>query len=398
MQVVESEIVRNPVAGQDVTLTLHPELQYHTEILLEQALNESAPRPGENNNESKQATISGGCILVMDVRDGRLLAAASAPTFDLSLFSSGTQAQWDAVNADIRRPFLSRITSAALPPGSVFKPVTAAAMLEEQIIQPDSRFFCQGFLENPNEHRCLIFRSNGVGHSDLTLHRALAQSCNVYFFDAAKRSGLQPIVEWARRFGFGSPTGADLPYERSGSLPTVPHDQQPARQRSILDREALGMAIGQSRLTATPLQIVRMMAAIANGGWLVVPHVATLEGVARRTDDPGVEPRDLARRRVPGLQVETLQAIREGLVATVQQPYGTGYRTVRLDAVPIAGKSGTAETSAEDRSHAWFAGYFPVDQPQYAVAVMLENGGSGSKVAGPLVREIVQFMAEEDIL
>jgi len=140
------------------------------------------------------------------------------------------------------------------------------------------------------------------------------------------------------------------------------------------------------------------MAAIANGGWLVVPHVATLEGVARRTGDVVIAPRDLTRRRIHGLHESTLAAIREGLEATVQQPFGTGYRTVRTDGITIAGKSGTAETAVENRDHAWFAGYVPATNPQFAFTVVLENGGSGSRTAGPVVRRIIQFMLSADIL
>ena len=390
-QIVESSIVHTPVSGEDVPLTLDPRLQARAESLLAAAL-----RGIRLNDEDPQPTPTAGCALVMDVQDGQLLAAASAPDFDLSLFSAGTQDDWDRLNSDPRQPFLSRITSAELPPGSVFKPVIAAAALEERLQTPDAPFYCQGYLQQPNRHRCLIFRRNGVGHDDITLHRALAQSCNVYFFDIARRGGTQPLSTWSRRFGFGHLTGVDLPFERSGAVPrTSASDSSQGQETS--QREALGLAIGQGQLTATPLQIVRMMAAIANGGWLVVPHVATLQGVAQRAGAADVTPRDLTRRRIRRLHKETLNAIREGLTAAVQQPFGTGYGTVRLENVSVAGKSGTAETPGDRPDHAWFAGYVPADDPHFAFVVVLEHGGSGSRAAGPVARELVRAVMQQSL-
>lgn len=400
-QIVESTVVRNPAAGRDLVLTIHLELQRLAEQLLAEALGD-IPRsilPVDDDEDAvPQPVPAGGCVLVMDVQTGRLIAAASAPDFDLTLFTSGTTEEWDAVNADKRQPFLSRMTGMALPPGSVFKPLTAAAAMENDVLQPDMPFYCQGYLRNPDEHRCLIFRSYGRGHEDITLHRALAQSCNVYFFTAASRTGIEPLLDWCNRFGFGRPTGIDLPFEKSGTLPPGPPPQASEQVRRRFERETLGLAIGQSRLTATPLQIVRMMAAIANGGWLVVPHAVSSDGVARTSEEIDDTPRDLSRQRVTGLHDVTLRAIQEGLTDAVEQPYGTGYRTVRLENVPIAGKSGTAETSPGKPDHAWFAGYVPAAAPQFAFTVVLEHGGSGSRAAGPLVRELVKSMMEHGLI
>ena len=396
-RIVESSIVRNPVAGRDVVLTIPLELQRHAEWLLGKSLtgtSETLLSSSVDEETVPQPVPDGGCLVVMDVKTGRLLVAASAPGFGLSLFTSGTTQEWAAMNADPRQPFLSRSTTMALPPGSVFKPLTAIAAMENGILNPDKPLYCQGYLKNPDEHRCLIFRLHGAGHGDITLNRALAQSCNVYFFRAARKTGIDPLSDWCGHFGFGTPTGIDLPFEKAGTLPPRPPQGAAETVRDRFKRETLGLAIGQSRLTATPLQIVRMMAAIANGGWLVVPHVVSPDGVARTTDEIDDAPRDLTRRRIPGLSEETLAAVREGLASAVEQPYGTGYRTVRLDGVAIAGKSGTAETSPEKADHAWFAGYVPADKPRYAFAVVLEHGGSGSRAAGPVAREMVRFMVD----
>jgi penicillin-binding protein 2 len=144
--------------------------------------------------------------------------------------------------------------------------------------------------------------------------------------------------------------------------------------------------------------MVRVMAAIANGGWLVTPHVVSLDGTARTATDIDDRPKNLSRRRISGLTEGTLTRVREGLRAVVQEPYGTGYKTVRLAEVAIAGKTGTAENGPGKADHAWFVGYVPADEPQYAFVVVLEHGGSGSRGAGPVTQELVQKMLDTDLV
>ena len=396
-QIVTSEVVRIPAAGRDVGLTIDVELQQQAELLLEEALGDRPrsllPAPNEEEASSRHLP-TGGCVMIMEARNGRVLAAASAPGFDLSLFTSGTSTEWEAARGDRRQPFLSRMTAMVVPPGSVFKPLTAVAALEHLQLDPDQSIYCPGYLDHPDEHRCLVYRLHGTGHGATNLQRALARSCNVYFFGTARSMGIRPLHDWATRFGFGERTGIDLPFEQPGNVPGRPSPDQESRH---VGREALGMAIGQSRLTVTPLQIVRMMAAIANGGRLVVPHVVSPDGVPRTTDEIDDAPRSLSALQIPGLHGKTLRVIREGLEAAVQQPWGTGYRTVRLDSVLIAGKSGTAETGLGKPDHAWFAGYVPADRPKHAFVVVLEHGGAGSQTAGPIAREIVQFMVDHNL-
>ncbi|MCP4169897.1 MAG: hypothetical protein GY758_03885 [Fuerstiella sp.] len=400
MEIVESEVERQPVSGGDVVLTLNVDLQRHAEQLLAETLLDTPvnllSRKESDDSGVSQPIPTGGSIVVMDVITGRLLVAASAPGFKLSLFTGSSDAEWNAVNEDQRHPFISRMTAMSLPPGSVIKPITAIAALESGYLNPDQGFFCQGFLTQPDRHRCLIYRLYGAGHDDLTLTRALAQSCNVYFFSAAEKMGFQPLREWYDRFGLGRECGVDLPFEQRGNLPGSAFVE--AGDVSRYAREALGLAIGQSSLTVTPLQMVRVMAAIANGGWLVTPHVVSLDGTARTATDIDDRPKNLSRRRISGLTDGTLTRVREGLRAVVQEPYGTGYKTVRLAEVAIAGKTGTAETGPGKADHAWFVGYVPADEPQYAFVVVLEHGGSGSRGAGPVTQELVQKMLDTDLV
>ena len=400
MEIVASDIERQPVSGRDVVLTLDVDLQRHAEQLLAETLLDAPAillsRQEDDDGSSPQPVPTGGSIVVMDVATGRLLVAASAPGFNLSLFTGSSDAEWNSVNEDRRHPFISRSIAMALPPGSVSKPVTAIAALESGRLNPDQPFFCQGFLTQPDEHRCLIYRLYGAGHDNITLTRAIAQSCNVYFFSAATKMGFQPLRDWCDRFGMGRRSGIDLPFEQHGNVPGSPVNESDDQRR--LAREALGLAIGQSSLTVTPLQMVRVMAAIANGGWLVTPHVVSADGMARTATDVDDRPQDLSRRRISGLSEGTLHRIREGLKAVVQEPYGTGYKTVRLESVAIAGKTGTAETGPGKAAHAWFVGYVPAEKPQYAFVVVLEHGGSGSRAAGPVTRELVRKMLEVNLV
>ena len=160
----------------------------------------------------------------------------------------------------------------ALPPGSAFKVVTAVALLESASVDPEKAFFCQGYLHQPDRQRCEIYVRQGVGHGDVTLADALGVSCNVYFFHFAGLMGPRPLVAWAERFGFGRPTGVDLPGEAVGTLPS-PENIRQLEGHAWRTADTQSMAIGQGSLTATPLQMVRMMAAVANGGRLVTPHV-----------------------------------------------------------------------------------------------------------------------------
>jgi len=411
-RVISSEIARHPVSGRDVIVTLDSRLQQLSEQLLSESLGD-APRlllasPSTDEGALDRATAAepqpipvGGCVIVMEADSGRLLAAASAPTFDLSMFVDGSPDMWNAVNSDTRHPFVPRFTAMALPPGSTFKIVTAIAGLESGAIAADAPFECRGYLNKPDEHRCMIFRLFGATHGRVNLRTAMAQSCNVYFFDAARRMGIEPLLTWADLLGFGRATGIDLPYEKSGTIPngvrTFGQSVTAAADRR-LEREALGLSIGQSRLTVTPLQMARLLAYVANDGWLVTPHVVSDEGTARRASEIDTSPYRATRYRIPGVRSETLAAVRAGLASAIEEPIGTGFKTVRLPGVTIAGKTGTAETSPGKPDHAWFTGYVPANKPRYVIVVVLEHGGSGSKAAGPIAREIVRSMSERGML
>ena len=275
----------------------------------------------------------------------------------------------------------------------MFKVVTAIAGLEQGTLSPEEPFHCQGYLNDPQHDRCYVFRHFGHGHGDVTLPMALSQSCNVYFFDLAQRVGPQPIETWARRLGFGSPTGLDIGGERAGHVPSRSTTGKTNRWYPGTTRQ---FAIGQADLTVTPLQVARLMAIIGNGGREITPRL-TQPAATDSVASPGnirlasaVTPERLLSDR-------TLQAIREGLEMTVEHPQGTGCKA-QVPGLLVAGKTGTAQVGGDKPDHAWFAGYVPADRPRYAFAVFLEHGGSGSQAAAPVARQVIMSMVEADLL
>jgi penicillin-binding protein 2 len=234
----------------------------------------------------------------------------------------------------------------------------------------------------------------------MTLSDALAQSCNVYFFHHADRLGPDALTSWASRFGFGEPTGVDLPGEASGTLPT-PGTIRQIEGHAWRSGDTRLLSIGQGSLQATPLQVVRMMAAVANGGRLVTPHlVSRLElpalahgRSAADLPDPAGDPIHVdPPRPIPGLHASTLAEIREGLQRVVADPCGTAHGTVHLESIAIAGKTGTAETGTGRAEHAWFAGYVPAERPKLAFVIVLEHAGDAAQAAGPVAKRLVRQM------
>ncbi|MBI1313529.1 hypothetical protein GC176_19740 [bacterium] len=431
-EIIRREVLRRPLKGADVELSLVKPLQQCAESLLDDALGSrpllhpatrdklereagtvstdaselATDNDGENREEGEapKGQPRGGCIVALNVYTGEILCAAAAPRFDLRLLTDYDEALWRAVQSDPRSPMFPRVTQMAIPPGSVFKTLTTIAGLEERVISPDEPIYCQGYFKVPSKHRCYVFRHRGYGHGDMTLTSAISHSCNVYFYNVGDRLGPDRLAFWSRRMGFGQPTGIDLPGESAGHVPepgtpqaiqlaAFKNQQVASSGRPVWHPgETLNFAIGQSTLAVTPLQIVRLTAAIANGGELVTPHVV-------RTVHQGGQANDTAptvsklRDHVP-LRPGTLQHLREGMEQVVAR--GTG-RRVRIDQVQIAGKTGTAETG-QGSDHAWFTGFVPADSPQIAFVVVLEHGGSGGAEAGPIAKKLIEKMLDERLI
>ncbi len=373
------------VPGRDLVLTLDPTLQRTCESLLAAALRR------RRINNSERYAAGGGAIVVLDVRTGEVLALASAPTFDPNAFVDGGNGAASYLS-DENAPLLSRSVQMALPPGSVFKVISSAALLEEGVIDAARPFFCQGYLDRPDRERCQIYIHRGVGHGETTLSDALVRSCNVYYFHHATDLNPGSLAEWARRFGLGAKTHIDLPYEAAGQVPTFDADADPAPSKHQQLAKTRALVIGQSTLTTTPLQMARAIAAVANDGQLVTPRLIRSFGPSHIEDDANQDQLDStpAASRVEGLDASIADTLRRAMRQVVADREGTAHATVDFDAVSIAGKTGTAQAGGNSEDHAWFVGYAPHERPKVAFAVALEHAGSGSLAAGPVARRVVE--------
>jgi len=401
-----SRIRREPIPGRDIRLTLDFELQRSTDAMLDNWMKRrNAKTP------SLPATAS-GAVVVMDVRNGAVRAASSAPSFDPSVFVAGNPSEIIAFQADENRPLLDRSYRLAVPPGSLFEVVAAAALLESGTIDEGKEFDCPGYWIRPELQQCPSYARQGVGHGPLTLSDALAQNCNVFFFEHAVPMGPRPLVDWAARFGIGRPTGVDLPAEEPGCLPTPETiGQLEHHVWKVADSQAL--SVGQGSLTATPMQMVRLFAAVANGGRLLRPRVveevlgaegAQPEGAGTGERKPAENPRETMNAgSIPppvdlGLSPRTLQVLREGLRRAVADPKGAAHAAALPETVAFAGKAGTAETGPDRARHAWFAGYAPADDPKLAFVILLEHAADAEEITGPPARQLVLRMKELGML
>jgi penicillin-binding protein 2 len=333
-----------------------------------------------------------GAIVVLDVHTGAIRALASGPAFDANAFIGPAGAVGRSqILADPRRPLFNRATLGTYPAGSVFKIVTLATALEKAGMDPDQTFFyCPGYWEGLGPAaRKECWKEEG--HGNLSLKEGLIGSCNVVFYSVGQTldgAGQDLIPDIGRGFGFGEPTGLTGLSEESGLMP------DPVWKANVLNEnwwvgDTVNLSIGQGHLIVTPLQIARMMAAIANGGALYRPYVIERIGAGGDT-----LPEEVTQPEAVGtlpLSPENLAVIREGLLGVTTHPIGTAtHRFAGLN-ILVAGKTGTAEAGGADaQPHSWFAAYAPADNPEIAIAAVLENAGEGSTVAAPLVRQVIE--------
>jgi penicillin-binding protein 2 len=327
-----------------------------------------------------------GAAVVMDITNGNILAMASAPTWDPNRLSQRmTPAEFRALINDPGAPLVNRATQGAFPPGSVFKIVAFSAAVEKGLYSPNSTFNCPGYWDGLGQNYrkvCWIYPITGKGHGTISLSNALVQSCNVTFYQVGyKLYQTDPnlLPNFARAFGLGQATGIELA-ESPGKVPDPSKDTWRAG-------DAVNMVIGQGDLLTTPLQIVDIMAAIANGGTLYRPRLVTrVASLADGTEK--VFPVE-TRGKLP-ISATTLGALRQALARVTTDKDGTAYTAFRGAKVSVAGKTGTAEVLKGGEPHSWFAAYAPADNPKIAVVVIAEHGSEGSTTAAPIVREIVE--------
>ncbi len=360
--------------GLDVVLTIDAELQK----VAAQAL----------------AREQSGAAVLIDVLNGDVLALASTPGYDPSSFERGiSAATWHQLNTDVRHPLINKAVAGQYNPGSTFKPVVALAALEAGV-SPEWSVGCPGQMEF-GDHTFHCWKRGG--HGGVAMVEAIAQSCDVYFYQLALRIGMEKIGQMSRRMGLGESLALDLPGERGGLVPTREWKLERRNER-WLDSETLMYGIGQGFILATPLQLAVMCARVANGGIAIRPHLTRDRIVERRATL-----RSLAEYPAMNIPRRHMQIVQRGMDMVVNHERGTAYRArIQEPGMSMAGKSGSAQvfriTEAERasgvirqqdqpwhrRDNALFIAYAPTDQPRYACAVVVEHGIGGSSTAAPI--------------
>ena len=371
------------VPGEDVGLTIDAGLQ-------QAALNHLG-------DESASA-------VVMDCRNGEVLAMATTPSFDPSLFNSGVpQAQWNEWVRDPRTPLLDKATRGLYAPGSTFKMAVAMAAQESRAVSSADKIFCPGYLD-VGDTRFHCWKRGG--HGLLDMRGGLKNSCDVYFYETARRTGIDHIAAMANRFGLGAELQLDLPGQRAGLIPTREWRIAQGHPWNIGDTIVSG--IGQGYIQVTPLQLATYVARVATGR-AVQPHVTrTLAGVTQ----PGGQPQDWPLMNLPA---KDLQVVRDGMWQVVNAPGGTAPLAKLPDPRwEMAGKTGSAQVRNVSRAvresghydsdklpwkyrpNALFVAYAPFDAPRYALAVVVEHGNAGAATAGPIARDLMMDTLRRD--
>lgn len=337
-----------------------------------------------------------GAVIAMDPANGEILTLASNPAFDQNDFVSGmSHEKWEALVSNPQRPLENKALQGEYPPASTYKIVTAMAALEEGVIDEDTTFFCPGYYHFGDR----VFRCwKEGGHGTVNVVKALSESCDVFFYQAGLKLGVDRLAWYAKASGLGSPTEINLDNEASGLVPTA--NWKKNRTGVEWQRgETLSVAIGQGYDLATPLQMLVLTSAVANGGTLyrplIVKQIETAEG--KIVSNSEMQPRGKlpASRRI-------LDIVRKGLWEVVNSPTGTA-RNAQIPGVEISGKTGTAQvvgrkqddaagkkTEPVIKPHAWFVAYAPSRNPQVAVAVIIEHGKGGASDAAPIAREVLR--------
>ncbi len=358
-----------------------------------------APKSGEGSRLSLDFDVQqaawealegqAGCVVVMDPDTGRLIALVTSPSYDNNAFAAGlSHREWAEIRDHPRHPLQNRVIQSVYPPGSVWKLVMAEMLLKEGV-RPTESVHCSGQVQLGNQ----IFRCwKKEGHGSVDMMTALVQSCDVYFYHWGERMGIDRIEAFARAAGFGEQTGIDLPHENRGLVPSKAWKRRRFKQPWVRG-ETLNVSIGQGSTLITPVQLASFLSSLMNGGRLLKPLLLA--------DEPAQ-----VRREVPGTP-EARKFILESMRRTAET--GTAKILARPDAI-MGGKTGTAqvvklkfaggsdrrlkthEMAYEQRDHAWIAAYGEKGGKRYVAVVMVEHGGGGSSVAGPVAKKVFEHL------
>jgi penicillin-binding protein 2 len=335
-----------------------------------------------------------GAVIVMDPRNGDVLAMTSSPAFELDRLTGNLdKEEWLKVIRDPLTPLMNRALQSQYAPGSVFKVVVAAAGLQEGSLTPMDRLYCNGEFHLGN-WTFKDWKEGGHGHVDT--RTALIHSCNIFFYQAGLKVGPAAIARYAEAFGLGAPSGIDLGGEKAGLVPFL-DGRRRIDGRKWQAGDTVNMSIGQGQVLVTPMQVARMMSAVANGGVLWRPRL--VQRVERVDGSLAYSSSSKMTGRVD-LSPIVWAFLRQALSGVVNEG-GTG-GAARIPGVEVAGKTGTAQSvnksdSAKGQDHAWFASFAPAQDPEVVVVVLVERGGKGGQVAAPIARQIYQAIFLEKV-
>jgi penicillin-binding protein 2 len=354
------------VPGQDLKTTLDLDLQSVAELAMQ----------GKH-----------GAVVALDPRSGEVLAMMSAPTFDPNKFTGRiSRTDWNQIMNDPFKPLLNRATQAEFAPGSTFKPFTALAGLETGTITDETEFHCSGGASfYGNYYSCWRHAPQYPGgHGNISLHRAIRESCDVFFYNVANKLGIDRLAEYADYAGFGHKTGIDLPNERESTMPSTKWKLHLTRQKWYAG-ETISVGIGQGAITVSPLQLAVAEGGLGNRGKWMQPHLLA-----------GMAPKVL---RTGHFNPDNVEKVIEGMYAVVNEEHGTG-RTAALPGIKVCGKTGTAQLASNKylkgtaagramKDNAWFIAYAPEEAPEIVVVALFENGEHGDR-ASWIVRDVMK--------
>lgn len=372
---------KEPIPGHSVTLTIDIKLQQIAENKLKEQLLKLQTDKYKPFPNAKR-----GAVVALNVKTGEVLAMASIPDFDPNMFARGiTQKEWEEISKNPLNPMVNLAIAGTYPPGSVFKMVTATAALEEKVTNENEFVRDTGVYWTILPKRC--WRAGG--HGMVNMVRALAESCNIYFYEMGRRLGIDNIEKYAKLYGLGSITGIELPGEKPGQVASREYKKNTFTRpddKIWYPAETLDAAIGQGYNSFTPIQIANYVAAIANEGVWMKPHL--IKSIADPDGNIVLEKNPEIGGQLD-FSKDTFRIIKEGMRA-VTLPGGTAYSVFADFPISVAGKTGTAEWDVTKDPHGWFVAFAPYEDPEIAVAVFIEQAGSGGTTGGPVARAIFE--------
>ncbi len=394
--------------------TGYAEIETNVQARLLNTLNEVNPEPGSNLYLTLDIDLQkiaydalggyNGSVVAIDIKTGGVLVFVSRPGFDPNPFVVGiSNDDYEALQSNENQPLYNRALRGLYPPGSTLKPFVALAGLEYEAITPEQKLFCPGYYQLPGvTHKYRDWKKGG--HGSVDMNQAITESCDVYFYRLAASLGIDNMVSFMQKFGFGEKTGIDLVGEKSGLLPTREWKREKKNQ-AWYPGETLITGIGQGYLQVTPIQLVKATAALANQGKVITPFLVD-KVVGAQGSHSGTN----SNYYNVSVKTENVNAVIAGMINVVHSARGTAKGINRNINYQIAGKTGTAQVLGikqnakynensidfKYRDHALFMSFAPVDDPKIAVVVIAENGGHGGSVAAPIAGEVIKKYLEEN--